>query len=143
MAEQKKNLQDSNPHHDFVPGKRWMVWLGHLFVGLGFAGVALPIMPGVVFFIIAAYFYARSSRKFYNWLMNHKHIGVHIRNYQARKITLRGKILSIASMTFAIALSVFGYQLGILGFDIPLWVKIILIVCNVGVSIYILRFKTA
>jgi len=143
VTEEEKDLNEPNAHDDFIPGKRWMMWLGHFFVGVGFVGLALPVMPGTVFFIIAAYFYARSSRKFYNWLMDHKLIGVHIKNYQAGRITMKGKFLSIASMTFAILLSVFGHQLGLFSFDIPLWVKIVLIVCNVGVSVYILKFKTA
>ncbi len=112
------------------------IWLGHFFVGLGFTGIVVPLMPGTVFFIIAAYFYARGSKRFYNWLMNHPSIGLHIRNYQSGKITLKGKIISIASMTIAILLSIFLV-------NPPLWVTITLIACNVGVSIYILRLKTA
>jgi len=112
------------------------IFLGHFFVGLVFAGIVLPLMPGTVFFIIAAYFYARGSKRFYNWLMNHPSIGLHIRNYQAGKITLKGKIISISSMSIAILVSIF-----LIG--PPLWVTLILIACNLGVSIYILRLKTA
>ena len=135
-APQSNHNDPNQEHHDFVPGKWWMMWIGHFFVGLGFVGIALPIMPGTVFFIIAAYFYARSSRKFYNWLMDHKFIGPHIKNYQAGKITQKGKIISIGSMTFAILLSIFLVKP-------PLWVTVVLIITNVAVSIYILRFKTA
>jgi hypothetical protein len=112
------------------------IWLGHFFVGLGFIGIILPLMPGTVFFIIAAYFYARGSKRFYNWLINHPSIGLHIRNYQSGKITLKGKIISISSMTIAIVLSIFLVHP-------PIWVTLLLIFCNVGVSIYILRLHTA
>ncbi len=116
--------------------KSVFIWLGHFFVGVGFVGIIVPLMPGTVFFIIAAYFYARGSKKFYNWLINHPSIGTHIKNYQAGKITLKGKIISISSMTIAIVISVFLIAP-------PLWVIALLIACNVGVSIYILLLKTA
>ena len=116
--------------------KSLYIWLGHFFVGIGFIGVVLPLMPGTVFFIIAAYFYARGSKRFYNWLMNHRIIGHHIKNFQAGKITLKGKIISISSMTLAILFSIFYIHP-------PYWVTAVLITCNIGVSIYILRLKTA
>lgn len=118
-----------------TPRKILLMWLGHFFVGLGFVGLVVPLMPGVVFFIIAAYFYARSSKKFYNWLMDHKQIGPHIKNFKAGRITFKGKVISIASMTFAVLLSIFLV-------NPPLWVILILAVTNLGVSIYILTFKT-
>lgn len=132
-SDAEKNEQD---YPDVEPGKRWMMWIGHFFVGVGFVGIVVPIMPGTVFFIIAAYFYARSSRKFYNWLMEHKIIGPHIKNYQAGKITQKGKLISIGSMTFAILVSIFLVKP-------PLWVTAVLIATNLAVAIYILRFRTA
>ena len=135
-APKPSDAPDKDDQPEFVQGKWWMLWLGHFFVGVGFVGIVVPIMPGTVFFIIAAYFYARSSRKFYNWLMDHKFIGPHIKNYQAGKITQKGKLISIGSMTFAILVSIFLIRP-------PMWVNAILIVTNVAVAIYILRFRTA
>ena len=133
---QKRDEKTDRHQGDYVPGKWYMLWLGHFFVGIGFVGIVVPIMPGTVFFIIAAYFYARSSRKFYNWLMDHKIIGPHIKNYQAGKITQKGKLISIGSMTFAILLSIFLIKP-------PMWVNVVLVVTNVAVAVYILRFRTA
>jgi uncharacterized membrane protein YbaN (DUF454 family) len=125
MTEEKQGLKRS-----------LFIWMGHFFVGLGFVGIIVPLMPGTVFFIVAAYFYARGSKKFYNWLINHPSIGTHIKNYQAGKITLKGKIISISSMTIAILLSIFLIYP-------PVWVIALLIACNVAVSLYILSLKTA
>lgn len=92
-------------------------------------------MPGTVFFIIAAWFYARGSKHFYDWLMNHRSIGVHIRNYRDGKITMKGKIISTSSMGIAIAGSVWFMSP-------PLWVSIIMVSCFVGVTLYLLSLKT-
>jgi uncharacterized protein len=135
LPQLQEDEQQQN-EHDYTPGKRWMMWLGHFFVGVGFVGIVVPLMPGTVFFIIAAYFYARSSRKFYNWLMDHRLIGPHIKNYEAGKITWKGKVLSVTSMTAAILLSIFLIHP-------PIWVIAILVACNLGVTIYILSLKTA
>jgi len=115
--------------------KTTYIWLGHFFVGMGFAGLILPLMPGTVFFIIAAWFYARGSQRFYDWLLNHKSIGQHIRNYRQGKITLKGKIISTSSMGISIGVSIW--------LTSPVWwVVLILISCFVGVSAYILSLKT-
>lgn len=59
--------------------------LGVFFVALGMAGYMLPGLPGTVFILIAAFFFARSSPRFYNWLMNHRVFGGWIRDYRAGK----------------------------------------------------------
>ena len=59
--------------------------LGVFFVALGTAGYILPGLPGTVFILIAAYFFARSSPRFYNWLMNHEVFGVWVRDFRAGK----------------------------------------------------------
>ena len=62
-----------------------LLWLGlgFLFVGLGFVGVVVPGMPSTVFFIIAAYFFSRSSKRFLNWVLNLPKIGPAVRDYRA------------------------------------------------------------
>lgn len=54
-------------------------------VGLGALGYVLPGLPGTVFFLLAAWFFAQSSPRFYNWLMNHRLFGPLIRDYRAGK----------------------------------------------------------
>ena len=57
--------------------------LGFFFLALGTAGYVLPGLPGTVFILISAFFFARSSPRFYNYLMNHRTFGGWIRDFQA------------------------------------------------------------
>ncbi len=54
------------------------VLLGSFFVLLGLVGAILPVMPSTVFFIIAAYFYARSSPVLHEKLRTLPYIGEQI-----------------------------------------------------------------
>ena len=62
----------------------WRV-LGVFFLALGTLGYLLPGLPGTVFILIAAYFFAQSSPRFYNWLMNHPQFGRWVRDFRAGK----------------------------------------------------------
>ena len=56
--------------HPFV---RWTLLLaGTVLVGIGILGIFLPLLPTTVFFLMAAWCYARSSRRFYDWLHHNR-----------------------------------------------------------------------
>ena len=72
-----------------------MITTGTFFVGLGIIGIFLPLLPTTPFLLLAAACYARSSKRFYNWLLNNKWFGNYIKNYRERKgIPLQIKIIS-------------------------------------------------
>ena len=52
------------------------------FVGLGFVGVFVPGIPTTPSILAAAWFFARSSKRFEQWLLNHKIFGQIIRDWQ-------------------------------------------------------------
>ncbi|MBE9539540.1 MAG: YbaN family protein [Proteobacteria bacterium] len=73
--------------------------LGFLFLGLAIAGVLLPVVPATPFLLLAAWFFARSSERWHQRLLNSKMFGPIIRNWETNRcIGLRTKIVSIVLM---------------------------------------------
>lgn len=75
-------------------------------VCLGFAYLSfLPGIPTFDFVILAAFFFARSSDRFHNWLVNHRVFGRIIAAYRGGDLTKRTKIVAaagiVASLTFS------------------------------------------
>lgn len=72
-------------------------------LGLGIIGAFLPVMPTTIFLIMAAYFFARSSPKLYDWLINHPKFGPAIQNWQRnRSVSRTGKISAALGMSLGI-----------------------------------------
>ncbi|WP_347303406.1 YbaN family protein [Croceibacterium sp. TMG7-5b_MA50] len=79
---------------------------GLLLVGLGVVGVILPMMPGVVFFIGAAYCFARGNPAWEQRLLAHPQVGPHLVAWRTRRaISARGKRAAVAMMALAAALA--------------------------------------
>jgi hypothetical protein len=57
------------------------VSLGLFFVGVGFLGVILPVLPHTPWFLLASYFFARSSDRLSRWLRRSPYIGHLIRDW--------------------------------------------------------------
>jgi len=117
--------------------RKWtLIIAGTFFVGFGIIGIFLPLLPTTPFLLLAAACYARSSKRFYNWLLNNKWFGNYIKNYRERKgIPLKIKILSISFLWIAIGYAVIFVVHILLG-------RIILILIAIGVTIHILSIRT-
>jgi len=109
---------------------------GTLCVALAVLGMFLPILPTTPFLLLAAFCYARSSERFYQWLLTNRWCGEYIRNYQeGRGIPLGQKILTVLLLWLTI-----GYTaLFVVGVG---WVRLILLGIAVGVTIHLIRIKT-
>lgn len=126
--------QTNEISHRLVRG----VWLsgGTFFVGLGIAGIFLPLLPTTPFLLLAAACYARGSKRFYDGLLRNRWFGNYIRSYRERKgLPLKIKILSISLLWVTI-----GYS-AVFVASIPL-VRAILIGIAIGVTIHIIRIRT-
>lgn len=113
--------------------------LGLCFLGLGTLGYLLPGLPGTVFILIAAYFFAQSSPRFYNWLMNHRVFGRWIRDFRAGKgVPLWVKVWATSMIALSCALSValFFAPRGLW------WVAALVVAVGTYGVVYLLRLPT-
>jgi uncharacterized membrane protein YbaN (DUF454 family) len=110
--------------------------LGHLSTISGIIGIILPLIPATPFFLMATYFYSKSSPKFHNYITNHALIGPIIKDWQEKKlIPIRVKFLSVGSICFAIFFK-------ILPLDINKGIKLSIIGLLSLVILYILSRKS-
>ncbi len=85
-----------------------MLWnsLGFISVVIGIIGYIIPLMPGLIFFLIAAYCFSRGSKKFLFQLTRHKYVGQPIRDFSKKRgITKRHKGILTISVIPAILFS--------------------------------------
>lgn len=102
---------------------------------LGIVGIFLPVMPTTPFLLLASACYLRGSERMHRWLMNQCYLGPYIRNFQAgRGIPLRVKVIALTTMWASILVSMWLVP-------IP-WVRALMLVPAVTVSIYLYRMPT-
>lgn len=87
------------------PARYALQAFGLLCVGIGFVGLVVPGLPGVVFFIVALWAFSRSSERLHLWLYTHPRLGAGLRAWhEHRVIPRRAKIAAVATMTVSAAL---------------------------------------
>lgn len=88
-------------------GAARLAWLaaGWVLTGLGVVGLVLPVMPGVVFLILAAACFSRGSPRLERWLLAHPRLGPSVVAWRRDgAIPVRAKIAAFAGMAFSAAL---------------------------------------
>jgi len=95
-----------------------MLWniAGLASFAIGVAGAFLPILPTVVFMLLAAYCFARGSQTLHDWLMNHRRFGPAIHDWQRHGAIRRpAKRMAMVAIGLSFALSVaLGFGVGVL-----------------------------
>ncbi|MEP0391710.1 MAG: YbaN family protein [Erythrobacter sp.] len=72
---------------------------GLIFFALGAAGIPLPLLPTVPFWLLAVFFFARSNKAWEERLLNHPKFGAQIRNWREHgTLSRRSKIVAITSI---------------------------------------------
>ena len=114
----------------------FLLIIGYVCVGLGVLGIFLPILPTTPFLLLASYLFYRSSPKAQQWLLGNKYLGIYIIDFQIHKsIPLRVKIYSVSMLWITISLSAFVFL------D-KWWLRLMLMIIAIAVTIHILSFKT-
>lgn len=114
------------------------IWVGAgmLFTGIGILGMITPLMPGLVFFLIAAFCFAKGSRKFLRMLVSNPYVGPQILDFKRGKgMTLKTKLLALAVLWTGVIISAF--------FVVKKeWVSLAILLTGVVVTVIIAAQKT-
>ncbi|MDR3304268.1 MAG: YbaN family protein [Treponema sp.] len=70
---------------------------GFLFLGLGFVGIALPVLPTTPFILAASFCFVKSSRRMHRWIMTNRFFGPRIERLQNGKgLTKKEKLITVS-----------------------------------------------
>jgi len=109
---------------------------GFFFLGLGILGIFIPLLPTTPFLLLAASVFMHTNKKIYVWMFNNRWFGKQFRSYVKNKSVSRiVKISSLLVLWITISYSIFFVVENI-------WIRLVLVIVLVGVSIHILKLKT-
>ncbi len=129
-------MNNNNPTRTGLFRKGAWIIGGTICIGLGLLGVFLPILPTTPFLLLAAFCYGRGSKRFYHWLVYRSWAGGTIQNYQSgHGIPLKQKAFTIALLWLTIGSTIcLVITAG--------WLKLVLVVAAIAVTIHLARMKT-
>lgn len=105
-------------------------------MAVGSVGVIVPVLPTTPFLILAAWCYARSSQRCYRWLMDNRVFGRYLCDYlQGRGVPRRVKAVALGFLWVVLGVSA-------VFFTDKLWVRIVLGVVAVGVTVHVVAVKS-
>jgi uncharacterized protein len=119
------------------PVRYLLAAIGILCLILSAVAAILPVLPVTPFLVVAAACFARSSRRFHDWLVGHRILGAPIRRWRrAGGMTIRAKAILIVSTLLITG----GYVI----FAVP-WTtaRILMSLFALAVIVFALRAPTA
>lgn len=77
---------------------------GFFCVGMAYIGFVVPGIPFSIFLVMAAWAFAKSSKRMHDWLYNHKWFGPFLTNWTQKKVfPTKGKYAMILVMSSSLA----------------------------------------
>lgn len=111
-----------------------LITAGSITLIMGVIGIFLPLLPTTPFILLAAFCFLRSSKRLYNWLINHKLFGRYIRDFlEYKEIKRKAKISCLILLWVSIAISFILINL--------IYVRILLMITGLAVSTHIMTLK--
>lgn len=81
------------------------IFLDLLFLALGTVGIILPLLPTVPFYLLAAFFLSKGSKRLDAWFKGTGFYAAHVRPLQeGRGMALRAKIQAFGAVTLLLAI---------------------------------------
>ena len=86
--------------------KIFLICIGFLCVGLGTIGIVTPLLPTTPFYLLATMCFAKSSERFYRWLISKNLYKNHIANFaNSRSMTFKAKLAILVPVTVMMLLT--------------------------------------
>lgn len=116
--------------------KQLCVVLGFVSLGLGLAGIALPLLPTTPFLLLSAWLFLKGSPRLHAWLLSRPRLGGYIKDFQERRaIPLRAKVAAVVMMSLSMAVCVVFVAEA-------LWLRLLLSLAAVLIAWHILSYET-
>lgn len=123
----------SSPRPGTLVRVRRAAWIvaGALCVATGVVGIVLPLLPTTPFMLLAAFCFARGSRRLHDWLLAHPRLGPPIENWHRHgAISAGAKRAAILAMGFVFVVAVL--------FELPLYALALQLIVLLCVGAFIL-----
>jgi len=135
-AERGARSREIVREHDSPLVRGLLIAAGAVCVVLGVIGIFVPLLPTTPFMLLAAACFARSSRRFHDWLLANRTFGPLIVEWEKhRSIPRRTKLTAIGLMSLTLAVS-------IVFFVRPAWLQGLLAVFGVVLAIWMYRMPS-
>lgn len=112
--------------------KLLLIVAGWMSLIMAVAGMILPILPHTPFILLAAWCFARSSKRFSDWLVYRSLFGPHLQSwqkYRALQVNTKPKIIVMTVLSFSLSLWLVSVN----------WVRILLLIIFVMLIYFLMR----
>ena len=112
--------------------KVFLIFVGFLSIILGVIGIVVPLLPTTPFILLAAACFAKSSKRFHDWLIHHPFFSPIINNFKngqgiPRKIKIR--VIVFIWLTLGISMILLTNQ----------WITLVLFIMGIGLTTFLWR----